>query len=271
MVRLYRIAHDAGTLHAAEREGRFRLVDGDIFASFREGPEIVSDTARWLAPVCPSKIIGVGLNYRDRAAEIEEALPDEPRLVLKPPTAVVGPNAAIEVPTWAGRVDYEASVGVVIGRTARHVPARRAYDYVLGLTAVNDVTARDLERGDGQPTRARAFDTFAPVGPCIAVGLDGRDLAIHAYVNGDIRQDSRTREMIFTISELVEFVSTVMTLVPGDIILTGTPAGAGPVQPGDQVTIHVEGVGALTSPVVARDESAGRPETAPSSNPQGAS
>jgi 2-keto-4-pentenoate hydratase/2-oxohepta-3-ene-1,7-dioic acid hydratase in catechol pathway len=151
------------------------------------------------------------------------------------------------------------------------VPARRAYDYVLGLTAVNDVTARDLERGDGQPTRARAFDTFAPVGPCIAVGLDGRDLAIHAYVNGDIRQDSRTREMIFTIPELVEFVSAVMTLVPGDIILTGTPAGAGPVQPGDQVTIHVEGVGALTSPVVARDESAGRPETAPSSNPQGAS
>ena len=160
MVRLYRIAHDAGTLHAAEREGRFRLVDGDIFASFHEGPEIVADTARWLAPVRPSKIIGVGLNYRDRAAELEEALPDEPRLILKPPTAVVGPNAAIEVPTWAGRVDYEASVGVVIGRTARHVPARRAYDYVLGLTAVNDVTARDLaRRGSAAIYFAKAADT----------------------------------------------------------------------------------------------------------------
>jgi 2-keto-4-pentenoate hydratase/2-oxohepta-3-ene-1,7-dioic acid hydratase in catechol pathway len=130
---------------------------------------------------------------------------------------------------------------------------RQAYEHILGLIAVNDVTARDLQSTDGQYTRSKSFDTFAPIGPCIAAGLDARDLQVRGYVNGDLRQDSRTRELIFTIPELVEFISSVMTLLPGDIISTGTPAGVGPIRPGDQVTIHVEGVGALTNPVVAQD------------------
>ncbi len=150
-------------------------------------------------------------------------------------------------------MDHEAELGLVIGKRAYKVPASRAAEHLLGLVCVNDVTARDLQKKDGQYTRAKGFDTFAAVGPCIAVGLEGRDLQVRGYVNGDLRQDSRTRELIFTIPELVEFISAIMTLLPGDIISTGTPAGIGPIRPGDSVTIHVEGIGALTNPVVARE------------------
>src|SRR5678815_1582851 len=253
MRRLYRINHGGGPLYAAEREGRWRLVDGDIFGAFTEGAEISPEGVGLLAPVTPSKIVCVGLNYKDHAAEQGKPLPEEPGLFIKPSTAVIGPGAAIEIPEWVGRVDHEAELGVVIGRTARRVRANKALDYILGITSVNDVTARDLQKKDGRYTRAKGFDTFAPVGPCIAVGLDGRDLQVRGYVNGDLRQDSRTRELIFTIPELVEYISSVMTLNPGDIISTGTPSGIGPIKPGDQVTIHVEGVGALTNPVVARE------------------
>jgi 2-keto-4-pentenoate hydratase/2-oxohepta-3-ene-1,7-dioic acid hydratase in catechol pathway len=259
MVRLYRIDHGGTPLYAAERNGRWRLVDGDIFGDFREGPEIASEGLQLLAPVAPSKIVCVGLNYKDHAAEQHKALPTEPLLFIKPSTSVIGPGAPVQVPLWAGRIDYEAELGVVIGRRARNVPMNRAYDHILGLISVNDVTARDLQRKDGQFTRSKGFDTFGPIGPCIGVGLDGRDLQVRGYVNGDLRQDSRTRELIFTIPELVEFISSVMTLLPGDIISTGTPSGVGPIRPGDQVTIHVEGVGALTNPVVARESSQGYP------------
>jgi 2-keto-4-pentenoate hydratase/2-oxohepta-3-ene-1,7-dioic acid hydratase in catechol pathway len=253
MVRLYRIEHGGQPLYAAERQGTWRLVDGDIFGHFTEGPEIVSEGLRVLAPVSPSKIVCVGLNYKDHAAEQKKALPDEPVLFLKPSTAIIGPGVAIEVPAWAGRVDHEAELGVVIGKTARQVRASKAHEHILGIIAVNDVTARELQKKDGHYTRCKGFDTFAPIGPCIAVGLDGRDLQVRGYVNGDLRQDSRTRELIFTIPDLVEFISSVMTLLPGDIISTGTPSGIGPIRPGDQVTIHVEGVGALTNPVVGRE------------------
>jgi 2-keto-4-pentenoate hydratase/2-oxohepta-3-ene-1,7-dioic acid hydratase in catechol pathway len=254
MLRLYRIDRRGTPLYAAEREGRWRLVDGDIFGSFTEGPEISRDGVEWLAPVVPSKIVCVGLNYRDHAAEQNKPLPAEPLLFIKPSTAVIGPGAPIAVPSWVGRVDHEAELGVVIRKPTFRVRAQRAYDHILGLISVNDVTARDIQRADGQYTRGWGFDTFAPIGPCIAVGLDGRDLQVRGYVNGDLRQDSRTRELIFTIPELVEFISSVMTLLPGDIISTGTPSGVGPIQPGDQVTIHVEGVGALTNPVTARED-----------------
>jgi 2-keto-4-pentenoate hydratase/2-oxohepta-3-ene-1,7-dioic acid hydratase in catechol pathway len=252
MHRLYRIEHDGEPRYAAEREGRWRLVEGDIFGSYRDGAEISPDGLTLLAPVAPSKIVCVGLNYKDHAAEQHKALPDEPLIFIKPSTAVIGPGAAIEVPSWAGRIDHEAEMAIVIGRRAFEVPLSRAAEHILGLTAVNDVTARELQSKDGQYTRAKGFDTFAPVGPCIAVGLDGRDLQVRGYVNGHLRQDSRTRELIFTIPEMVHFVSSVMTLLPGDIISTGTPSGVGPMRPGDQVTVHVEGVGALTNPVVAR-------------------
>jgi 2-keto-4-pentenoate hydratase/2-oxohepta-3-ene-1,7-dioic acid hydratase in catechol pathway len=253
MVRLYRIDHGGTPRYAAEREGTWRLVEGDIFGEYRDGEELSRDTLKILAPVRPSKIVCVGLNYKDHAAEQGKPLPAEPLLFMKPSTSVIGPGEPIVMPGWAGRVDYEAELGLVIGRPAYRVKMRQAYEHILGLIAVNDVTARDLQSTDGQYTRSKSFDTFAPIGPCIAAGLDARDLQVRGYVNGDLRQDSRTRELIFTIPELVEFISSVMTLLPGDIISTGTPAGVGPIRPGDQVTIHVEGVGALTNPVVAQD------------------
>ncbi|HET9369717.1 MAG TPA: fumarylacetoacetate hydrolase family protein [Vicinamibacterales bacterium] len=253
MLRLYRIDHQGSPLYAAEREGKWRLVNGDIFGTFTEGPEISSEGLKLRPPASPSKIVCVGLNYKDHAAEVKKPLPEEPLIFIKPSTAVIGPGDAIEVPAWVGRVDYEAELGVVIRKRASRVKMKQAAEYILGLTSVNDVTARELQRKDGQYTRGKGFDTFAPIGPCVAVGLEGRDLQVRGYVNGDLRQDSRTRELIFTIPELVEFISSVMTLLPGDIISTGTPSGIGPIKPGDQVTIHVEGVGALTNPVVARD------------------
>jgi 2-keto-4-pentenoate hydratase/2-oxohepta-3-ene-1,7-dioic acid hydratase in catechol pathway len=173
-------------------------------------------------------------------------------IFIKPSTAVIGPGEAIGVPP-VGRVDLEAELGVVIGREASRVSAARAHEYILGAVAVNDVSARVLQKKDGQYTRAKGFDTFAPIGPCIALGLDTRDLAVRGYVNGQLLQDSRTRELIFPVAALVEFISYVMTLHPGDIISTGTPSGVGPITPGDEVTVHIEGVGALTNPVIGRD------------------
>ncbi len=252
MLRLYRIEHEGAPRYAAEREGRWRLVVGDVFGRYEEGPEIGGEDLALLAPVEPSKIVCVGLNYKDHAVEQGKGLPEEPLIFIKPSTAVIGPGAAIEVPEWAGRVDHEAELGIVIGKRASGVPLSRAAEHILGMIAVNDVTARELQARDGQYTRAKGFDTFAPIGPCIAVGLDGSDLQVRGYVNGDLRQDSRTRELIFTIPEMIQFVSSVMTLLPGDIISTGTPSGVGPIRPGDQVTVHVEGVGALSNPVVAR-------------------
>ena len=251
MLRFYRFDHHGTPRYAAERQGRWRVVDGDIFGNFKEGADVDPESVRLLPPVEPSKIVCVGLNYKDHAAEQNKPLPPEPLLFIKPSTAVIGPGAPIEAPLWAGRIDHEAELGVVIKKRARHVPMNRAAEHILGLIAVNDVTARELQNKDGQYTRCKGFDTFAPIGPCVAVGLDGKDLEVRAYVNGDLRQNSRTRELIFTIPELVEFISSVMTLLPGDIISTGTPSGIGPIKPGDQVTIHVEGVGALTNPVVA--------------------
>jgi len=253
MLRLYRIEYEGAPRHVAEREGRWHLVDGDIFGRFEPAQEISAEGLRLLPPVVPSKLVCVGLNYRDHAVEQQKPLPVEPLLFMKPSTAVIGPGAAIAVPGWAGRVDHEAELGLVIGKPTHKIRQQDVADHLLGLTCVNDVTARDLQHRDGQFTRCKSFDTFAPIGPCVAVGLDGRDLAVRAYVNGDLRQDSRTRELIFTIPELVEFISAVMTLLPGDIISTGTPAGVSPIQPGDQVTVHVEGVGALTNAVVAAD------------------
>jgi 2-keto-4-pentenoate hydratase/2-oxohepta-3-ene-1,7-dioic acid hydratase in catechol pathway len=254
MLRLYRIDHDGAPRYAAVREGRWRLVEGDIFGAYREGREIAAEGVRVLAPVAPSKVVCVGLNYRDHAAEQRKPVPEEPLLFLKPPTAVIGPGEPIQAPLWVGRVDHEAELAIVIGKAARGVRAGKAREHILGLTSFNDVTARDLQDKEPQYTRCKGFDTFAPIGPCIAVGLDGRDLQVRAYVNGDLRQDSRTRELIFTIPELVEYISAVMTLLPGDVVATGTPSGIGPIKPGDQVTVHVEGIGALTNPVVARED-----------------
>jgi 2-keto-4-pentenoate hydratase/2-oxohepta-3-ene-1,7-dioic acid hydratase in catechol pathway len=251
MHRIYRIEHEGSERYAVERDGVWRLASGSPFGGLREQDRIDPGGARLLAPVLPSKIVAVGLNYKDHAAEVGKALPAEPRLFIKPSTAVIGPGEPIRIPPGVGRVDHEAEAGVVIGRRAYRVPKASAYDYVLGLTCVNDVTARELQAKDVQVGRSKGFDTFAPVGPCVAAGVDGRDVAVEGWVNGERRQASSTRALMFDIPTLVAFISSVMTLLPGDIIATGTPAGIGPIQPGDVVTVKVDGVGELTNPVVA--------------------
>ena len=253
---IYRIEHDGHPRHALRRDGAWYFLEGDPFGRHTAGARVEGPEPRVLSPVVPSKIVAVGLNYKDHAAEMNKPLPDEPLIFLKPSTAVIGTGASIVIPPDAGRVDYEAEVGVVIGRTARNVPAARAHEYVLGLTCVNDVTDRDLQRRDVQYTRAKGFDTFAPVGPCIAAGDLDRSIAVESRINGVRRQHSSTRELIFPIRRLVEFVTAVMTLLPGDIISTGTPPGVGPIAPGDQVVVTVEGVGELVNPVVAASDAA---------------
>jgi 2-keto-4-pentenoate hydratase/2-oxohepta-3-ene-1,7-dioic acid hydratase in catechol pathway len=252
MRRLYRIDHHGTARHVIEEGGEWRLVEGDIFDEYKAGDRIRWGGHHLLPPVMPSKIVAVGLNYKDHAAEQNRPLPRDPMIFLKPSSAVIGPDEPIVLPEGAGRVDHEAEVGVVIGARARHVREENAGRHVLGLTCVNDVTARELQARDVQYTRAKGFDTFAPIGPCVATGLDYRTadgIGVEGWVNGIRRQQSSTRELIFGIDRLIAFISSVMTLLPGDVIATGTPAGIGPLQAGDRVTIKVEGVGELTNPV----------------------
>lgn len=247
--RLFRVEHDGAARHAVEEAGTYRLVDGDVFAGdYTLGAEV--EPARILPPVVPSKIVAIGLNYKDHAAEMKKALPVEPLMFMKPSTAVIGPGDAIRLPHGAGRVDYEAELAVVIGKRARHVPADRAADYILGFTCLNDVTDRELQVKDVQYTRAKGFDTFAPIGPCVALGLDPAALDIEGWVNGEKRQSSNTRQLIFPVGQLVAFVTSVMTLLPGDIIATGTPAGVGPLKAGDRVMVRIAGIGELANPVI---------------------
>ncbi|HSC26073.1 MAG TPA: fumarylacetoacetate hydrolase family protein [Vicinamibacterales bacterium] len=256
MKRFYRMDVDGTPRHAVEENGEWRLVEGDIFDGYEPGARIAPAGHRLLAPVTPSKIVAVGLNYRDHAAEQNKPLPAEPMIFIKPSTAVIGPDAAIVLPRGAGRVDHEAEVGVVIGTRTRHVSERDAARSVLGLTCVNDVTARELQSKDIQYTRAKGFDTFAPIGPSVAVGLDyhrPEGLRVEGWVNGARRQASSTRELIFSIDRLIAFISSVMTLLPGDVISTGTPAGIGPLAAGDRVMIKVEGVGELSNPVLSSE------------------
>jgi 2-keto-4-pentenoate hydratase/2-oxohepta-3-ene-1,7-dioic acid hydratase in catechol pathway len=252
MKRFYRIEHKGLQRHAVEEHGKWRLVEGDIFGSYEAGEPLPSSGHRLLAPIVPSKIVGVGLNYKDHAAEQNKALPEEPMIFLKPPSALIAHGEAIVLPHAVGRVDYEAELGVVIGAHARHVSREDAPRYVFGLTCVNDVSARELQRKDIQYTRAKGFDTFAPVGPCIATGIDynaADGVDVEGWVNGTRRQASSTRELIFSIDRLIAFISAVMTLLPGDIISTGTPAGVGPLAAGDRVMVKVAGVGELSNPV----------------------
>ena len=204
---------------------------------------------RLLAPCVPTKIVAVGLNYRTHAAELQMALPSEPLLFLKPPSAVTGPGSPIVCPSMASRVDYEAELAVVIGRRCRRIRADQAAAYILGYTCCNDVTARDLQQRDVQFTRSKSFDTFAPLGPWIVTGLNPADLRVESYVNGERRQSGTTADLVFPVEALVSFVSRVMTLEPGDVISTGTPAGVGSLQPGDTVQVAVEGIGVLANPV----------------------
>jgi len=250
-VRLFRLATPAGPRWAREESAELRLLEGDPWQGLREtSARVRLEEARLLAPVVPSKVVGIGVNYRDHAAERGKPVPQEPLLFLKPPTTVIGPGEPIRRPDWVGRVDHEAELGLVIGRTAREVASPEAgAGHILGVVCVNDVTARELQSRDVQFTRAKGFDSFCPVGPCLVTGLDLADLRIQARVNGQLRQSGSTRDMVFSPGHLVWYVSRVMSLLPGDMITTGTPAGIGPLQPGDVVEVEIEGIGVLSNPV----------------------
>ena len=212
------------------------------------------DDVRLLAPVIPrSKIVGVGRNYADHAAEMGNELPVEPMLFLKPNTTVIGPDDPIVLPSWTREVHHEAELAVVIGKVTKSVSPERALDQVFGYTVANDVSARDAQRTDGQWARAKGFDTSCPLGPWIVPGLDVEDLAVRARVDGEARQDGRTSQLVFDVAHLISYISEAFTLLPGDVILTGTPAGVGPIEHGQVVEVEVEEIGVLRNPVLRRD------------------
>lgn len=202
----------------------------------------------------PSKIIGIGQNYRAHAAEMGKPVPEEPVMFLKPPSAVIADGMPIERPEGYAKVEYEGELGVVIGKRVRRVSREHALDHVQGYVCVNDVTVRELQKKDGQWTRAKGFDTFCPIGPRVVAGLDPAQLRITTRVNGVVKQDSPTSDMIFDVPTLIAFVSEHMTLEVGDVISTGTPSGVGPLQPGDVVEIEITGIGVLRNPVIARPD-----------------
>lgn len=231
-------------------KGRIRLYEGSPFAKGKPGESTVSlKKARLLAPCRPSKVVGVGLNYRAHAQEMKMKLPKEPTIFLKPPTSVIGPGQPIIRPQGCERVDYEAELGVVMGRLCRGVGPEEAGQYILGYTCVNDVTERAMQARDMTWARAKGFDTFCPVGPAIALDIDPGKVGVCSLVNGKLRQKGHTSDFIFTVYELVSFISKIMTLRPGDVIATGTPAGVGPLSASDEVIIEVKGVGRLVNPV----------------------
>jgi 2-keto-4-pentenoate hydratase/2-oxohepta-3-ene-1,7-dioic acid hydratase in catechol pathway len=229
------------------------VLDGDPLyrAPKLTGEKIALADVRLLAPVLPrSKVVGVGRNYAAHAAEFGTKPPNEPLLFFKPNTSVIGPGEPIVLPPQSSEVHYEAELAVVIGRVCKDVPAERVADVIFGYTCANDVTARDLQRTDDQWARAKGFDSFCPLGPWIETDLDPSDLSIRCLLGDDVRQDARTSQMIFDVTTLVTYVSAAFTLLPGDVILTGTPAGVGPLAVGDQVTVSIEDIGALTNSVV---------------------
>ena len=218
----------------------------DLMESITPTEEVLSfSDVKFLSPTRPSKIVAVGLNYKAHAEEMGKPLPEEPLLFMKPSTAVIANKMRIFLPEMSERVDYEGELAVVIGRKCRKVTPEEAPDYILGYSCFNDVTARDLQQKDGQYTRAKSFDTFAPYGPWISTSVDPLDLRITTRVNGEVRQEGKTSDMIFSPFELVSFISQIMTLLPGDVIVTGTPPGVGPLNDGDRVEIEIEGIGTL--------------------------
>ena len=250
---------------ANEGKARYGLLDGDTvrcikgspFAGFKgsggvpalDGSKYLLGDVRLLAPCRPSKIVCLGLNYRSHAEEYKLDIPKVPLLILKLSTAVIGPGDDIILPPNSIRVDYEGELGVVIGRKTKNVPLERAKDCVLGYTCFNDVSERINQAEDGQWTRAKSYDTFAPIGPCIETDVNPDDLNLEARLNDEIRQSARTGDLIFDVSTVISFISGVMTLLPGDVIATGTPSGSDALKPGDVVEITIGGIGTLRNTV----------------------
>jgi 2-keto-4-pentenoate hydratase/2-oxohepta-3-ene-1,7-dioic acid hydratase in catechol pathway len=229
-----------------------RVIEGDLFGTYKVTEITVPfAAARLLVPCLPSKIVAIGVNYKDHAAEFKKDLPSEPLIFLKPSSALLAPEEAIVYPQgMTKRVDYEGELAVVIKRRARAVTPEQARAAIFGYTCCNDVTARDLQKKDGQWTRAKGFDTFCPLGPVIATDVDPATLRIETLLNGETKQDAPVSSMVFDVPTLVSYVSTVMTLLPGDTITTGTPSGVGPMRPGDVVEVRIEGIGRLRNRVV---------------------
>ena len=216
------------------------------------GKEFVDlSSVKLLAPCEPSKVVCVGLNYKDHAAEMNEPLPTEPLLFMKPSTAVIGHLGLIVAPAHSKRLDYEGELAIVIAKRAKNVSVDEAGDFIFGYTCANDFTARDLQLGDKQWTRGKSFDTFCPIGPGIVRDINHDDAKIELSVNGEVRQSSNLNQLIFGAREVVSYISAQMTLLPGDVILTGTPHGVGPVTPGDSMTVTIEGIGSLSNQLVA--------------------
>ena len=227
-----------------------QVITGSPFEGYAEtGAEIPLVEVRLLAPSRPTKIVALGLNYRDHAREVGLKLPEEPLLFMKPSTAVIGPGDPIMTPPISQRVDYEGELGVVIRKRTKGISENEADDVIAGYICFNDVTARDLQYKDKQWTRAKSFDTFAPMGPYLVTGLDPSNLALKTELNGTVVQSTSTSQLIFPVRRIVSFISQVMTLLPGDVIATGTTSGIGPMKPGDEVTITIEGIGSLSNPV----------------------
>lgn len=233
-------------------EDKIGLIEGSPYGEFRRAEASLSlNEIELLAPVSPGKIICIGRNYVAHAEEHDAEVPESPLIFLKPTSSIIGPGDTIYLPPQSIQVEHEAELGVVIGKRGRWIQAEAVFDHVLGYTVANDVTARDLQRRDGQWTRGKGFDTFCPVGPWIETEFDPNDTMITCHVNDELRQMGTTRDMVFTIRQIIVYISSVMTLDPGDLILTGTPSGVGPLQPGDQVAITIEGLGDITNPVEA--------------------
>ncbi|MEJ5377539.1 MAG: fumarylacetoacetate hydrolase family protein [bacterium] len=250
MKKFVRFQHQGQTGWGILEEDLVLCLEGTPPHETREsGQRLKLEEVRLLAPCMPSKVVAVGLNYRDHAEETGHPIPEEPLLFMKPSTAVIGPGESIRLPSASQRVDYEAELAVVLAKRTYCVSEKEALDHVWGYTCLNDVTARDLQAKDGQWTRSKSFDTFCPLGPWIVEGLDPTELSVEGWLNGELRQRSSTRNLIFPVPRLVSFVSHIMTLLPGDVIATGTPSGIGPLRSGDRFQVRIEKVGILENPV----------------------
>ena len=250
-MKIVRFLVDGRVKYGILNNGNIQAVQGQPFSNMKPADHYYElSEVKLLAPCTPSKIVALGLNYRSHAEEVNAQLPGDPLIFLKPSTAVIGPEDNIVYPASSERVDYEGELGVVIKKPARHVSAEDSLEYILGYTCFNDVTARDLQSHDGQWTRAKGFDTFAAIGPCVETELDPEDVALETFLNWELKQQGNTSDLIYSVTELISFISSVMTLLPGDVIATGTPDGIGPMFPGDTVEVKIEPVGTLRNYVV---------------------
>jgi 2-keto-4-pentenoate hydratase/2-oxohepta-3-ene-1,7-dioic acid hydratase in catechol pathway len=249
-LRVVRIFTGDDVRYGLADDGSITLISDEPFAAWEPEDTVSLSGAKLMPPVMPTKIVCVGINYRSHAAEMSHQVPEDPVLFLKPPTAMNGPGGDIHIPEMSKQVDYEGELAVVLGRRAHRISPDEADDFILGYTIANDVTARDLQRKDGQWTRAKSFDGFCPLGPWVETDIDPSNLLIETLLNDEVVQSARTSDMIWDPYKLVSFISHVMTLLPGDVVLTGTPGGIGPMKSGDTVEVRIEGIGALTNHVV---------------------